>query len=115
MTDYVTKSEFKTALDKVDARFDKVEGRLDNVEKRLLPLEEMKADIKAVLVQNEQTHKRLDAILEYLPGLTPLGPKVAQLEETSAEHDAAVKLNRYHLNELRRDFDSHQHQPRTTT
>ena len=128
MAEYVTKHDLKTALapvetrlsgvesrldgvenrlDRVENRLDRVEDRLTGVENRLSPLEEMRDDIKAVLVQNEQMNTKIEAVLEYVVDMPKVKTRVTRLEETVGQEQAKTELNRLHIKETYHDLQDH--------
>lgn len=102
-------------FDKMDKRFDKMDDRFDKMDERFDKMENrfdgVETDHRRMLVQHEQMQSKLDAILEYVSDVPAIKPRLAQLEDTVAEEKSKTKLNRYHLNELRRDVDAHGRQP----
>jgi chromosome segregation ATPase len=71
----------------------------------------IKAQYRDILVLNEQTHSRLDAILEYVSDAPDVKTRLTRLEETVDQEKPKTELNRYHLDILRHDLDAHQRRP----
>ncbi|HVQ44596.1 MAG TPA: hypothetical protein VMT30_06545 [Candidatus Saccharimonadia bacterium] len=105
-------------IDDADGRFDKIDNRFDKMELRQdrmqVSIDDIQNNYRAILVQNEETNTKLDAILEYVADVPDQNARIGRLEENAEHEKLKSELDRSHIDALRSDIEAHRRRPHPT-